>query len=127
MKNLILSIFFINILSAVLPQDTGQRLYAVRVITFSKVYEIYFTKIQCGYYRYSVNLGSDNLFMTYEGKDFYEQSRFDENFTIISSYLPMNIWTDDKGQLWILKKRFSPVIEKDRILKKYEYGYGENY
>ena len=126
MKKFILSIFFINILFTSFSENRMERLFAIKFISFNRSYEIYFTYASCGYYKYQRKIAGKNVFLTYEARDFYDQSLFDENFTFISNFLPVNIWTYESGELVLFKKQFSPVIEKNRILKKYMYGFGRN-
>lgn len=104
----------------------SERLYYFKVVSFSRVYDIYCTKASIGYYKYEIIVGDSKLYITYETKDFYKQCSFDENEFIDVNITPSNMWTNNKGESLNMKKRFGPVIEKDRIKKKYPYGYGEN-
>jgi len=128
MKNKILSIVFIifcciNFFSL---DSNVERIFCIKFISFNVIYEIYFTKNPIGYYKYKVVIEGNPLYFTYESKDFWEKSQFDENFTILQKNLPTNIYVNSKGECMRFKKKFSPVIEKNRIRKKYPYGYGKN-
>jgi hypothetical protein len=129
MKKFTILFLFVNILLSSFAdnsEDGMQRLYTIRVISFNAIYDVYFTKKSCGYYKYEIDIPGSKVFATYEGRDFYNQCRFDENFTVISESIPSNIWSYENGELVLLKKRYSPVIEKDRVLKKYRLGFGRN-
>lgn len=128
MKNKILSILFIFFyFSNLFSNDTKvERLYFVKFISFNVIYEIYGTKNPVGYYKYMVFIDDVPFYFTYEGKNFWEKSRFDENFTLLEKFIPMNIYVNSKGEIMRFKKKFSPVIEKNRIKKRYPYGYGRN-
>lgn len=128
MKNIILSIFFViffyfNIFSI---DKSVERLFCIKFLSFNKIYEIYFSKNPCGYYKYKYNLDGIDIYFTYEGKDFFQKSMFDENFTVIEKFLPTNMYTNGKGEVMRFKKKFSPVIDKNRKRKDYPYGYGRN-
>ncbi|HOJ63870.1 MAG TPA: hypothetical protein PLE45_05565 [Spirochaetota bacterium] len=129
MKNIILSIVFIiflNFYYLFSIDKSVERLFCIKFISFNRVYEIYFSKKPVGYYKYKENLDGVEIYFTYEGKEFWEQSKFDENFTILEKFIPTNMYTNGKGESMRFKKKFSPVIEKNRLRKKYPYGYGRN-
>lgn len=128
MKKRIISIFFFNFLLLFFAEENTQyqRLYFFKIISFHTKFEVYCTKEPLGYYKYSQNVNEDTVYLTYEGNKFYEQCKFDENLTVFEPLYPLNIWTNRAGKLIRLKKRFGPVIEKNRKKKNYPYGYGQN-
>jgi hypothetical protein len=127
MKKSVLSIIFISVFFLCFS-ETGQseRLYSFRIISFGRIYEIFCTKKPAGYYKYEIEENKNTIYLTYEGKDFYKQCLFDENYKVISDFLPINIWTNNRGELMKFRKKFGPVIEKDRNRKESGYGYDEN-
>ncbi|HPO49022.1 MAG TPA: hypothetical protein PLO89_01735 [Spirochaetota bacterium] len=130
MKKILLSIyflvFFINIFNSLDNEVSSERLYCFKIFSFGRRYEIYFTKIKKGYYRYEINFNDKSFFLTYEGKEFYNQCLFDENNKIDENFYPMNLWTNDRGEVLKFEKRYSPVIDKNRKMKNYPYGFGKN-
>jgi len=128
MKKTLLSIFFINIFFIIFSNTTtvSERLYCFKIFSHHTPYEIYFTKNPMGYYKYEIELDNMKLYLTYEGIDFYNKSFFDEK-PIIGEIFPMNIWTNNRGEMLRFKKKFGPVIEKNRVRKNWDYGYGPNY
>ncbi|OHD16246.1 MAG: hypothetical protein A2086_10970 [Spirochaetes bacterium GWD1_27_9] len=130
MKKTILSIFFVNIFILFFSQEpTNQveRLYAFKILSFSRLYEIYFCKISVGYYKYPITVNNEKIFINYETKEFYEQCLFDENKMIYPTFYPMNIWVNNKGEALKFVKKYGPVINKNRQRKNYPYGFGKNY
>jgi hypothetical protein len=127
MKKFILSIIFISVFFPGFSETIqSERLYGLRILSFSRIYEIYCTKKPVGYYKYEIEENKNIVYLTYEGLDFYKQCLFDENYKVISDFLPLNIWTNTRGELMRFKKKFGPVIEKDRPRKDSGYGYDEN-
>jgi hypothetical protein len=104
----------------------SERIYYFKVISFNCDYDIYCTKVQIGYYKYEVSIDDTTIYLTYEGKDFYTQCSFDENEFIDNNVIATNMWANNRGETLNMKKRYGPVIEKDRIRKNYPYGFGKN-
>ena len=104
-----------------------QRIYCNRIISFHRVYDIYFTQQRCGYYKYPKEIGGQQCYLTYEGADFYEKCTYDSDMYLVSQNIPMNIYTNSQGEVMRFKKKFGPVIDKNRKRKNYPYGYGQNY
>ena len=66
------------------------RLYIFGMISFYVKYEIYCSTEAVGYFKYPALVNDEEYFFTYEGKQFYEQSLFDENFiSIACRFLPI--------------------------------------
>ncbi|MCK4796866.1 MAG: hypothetical protein KAT05_05755 [Spirochaetes bacterium] len=128
MKKTILSIIFFNIFSIIFAEENiiVERIYFFKVIAFHKKHEIFCTKEPAGYYKYPQNIEGNNIYLTYEANKFYNQCKFDESFTIFTLFYPLNMWTNNKGEVFRLKKKYSPVIEKNRKRKNYPYGFGKN-
>lgn len=128
MKKILLSIFFLNFIYLLMPQsgeDTA-RIYIFKVIAFNAKYEIYCTKQPNGYYKYEDLINNTKVYLTYEGKEFYDQCKFDENLTVFSELYASNMWSNNKGEIINFKKRYSPVTDKNRKRKNYPYGFGKN-
>lgn len=89
-------------------------------------YEIYFTKVKIGYYKYEITVNGNKCYLTYEGRDFYNRSLFDENIHIGKEIYPMNLWTNNRGELLKFDKRYAPVIDKNKERKNYPYSFGKN-
>ncbi len=128
MKKTLLSIFFIHIFITLCSNTptVSERLYCFKIFSHHVPYEIYCTKTAMGYYKYEIELNGMKLYLTYEGKDFYNRSFFDEK-PIVGDMYAMNIWTNNRGELLRFKKKFGPVIDKNRERKNWDYGYGPNY
>lgn len=99
------------------------RLYIFGMISFYVKYEMYCSTEAVGYFTYPANIGNKEYFFTYEGKQFYEQSMFDENFYIYRPPLPANLWTNSRGELMLFRKAFAPVTDTDRKVLHFPYGY----
>ena len=128
MKKIILSIILLNILtySTMQEKKSAQRIYYFKIIAFHKIYDIYCTKNPIGYYKYPQKVNNNTIYVIYETNDFYNQSKFDENFTIADFFYPTTLWALNNGSITKLKKRYGPVIDKNRKRKKYPYGFGKN-
>jgi len=79
-----------------------------------------------GYYKYPQLIKNKTVYLTYEGNEFYEQCKFDENLTIFEEFYASNMWSNSKGDMLLMKKRYAPVIDKNRKRKNYPYGFGKN-
>ncbi|HOV15427.1 MAG TPA: hypothetical protein PK771_14160, partial [Spirochaetota bacterium] len=75
---------------------------------------------------YDITINKENYFLTYEGKEFFNQCLFDESHTIQEGIYPMNLWTNNQGELLKFGKRYSPVIDKNKERKNYPYSFGKN-
>lgn len=117
-------ISFFNIYSE--EANTSERIYMFKVLSFNKKIEVYCTKRPMGYYKYPQKVNTEIVYLTYETNEFYNQCTWDENFTVFNQFYPMTIWTNSKGEVLRLKKRYGPVIQKDREKKHYPYGFGKN-
>jgi hypothetical protein len=128
MKKIILSIFLLNILFTLIPQENiiAERIYYFKIIAFHKIYDIYCTKNPMGYYKYPQKINDSTIYVTYETSDFYNQSKFDEKFTVADFFYPTTLWALSNGSVTKLKKRYGPVIDKNRKRKNYPYGFGKN-
>ena len=130
MKYIITTILYISIIPLIFSDNNknvdSQRLYCVKIISFHRIYELYFTQTPIGYYKYFAELDKNKIFLTFEGSDFLQKCKFDENFSVISNFIPMNIYTNTRGKMFRIKKKFNPIIEENRKIKKYPYGYGKN-
>ena len=132
MKKTLMSIFFVNIFfiifsnTSTVSELVSERVYCFRIFSHYTPYEIYCTKNPMGYYKYEIEVNSVKLYLTYEGIDFYNKSFFDEK-PIIGEIYVMNVWTNNRGEMLRLKRKFGPVIEKNRERKNWDYGYGPNY
>ncbi len=128
MKKILLSIIIIHILfySAAQENIKAERVYYFKIITFNRVYDIYCTKSPMGYYKYEQKIKDTIIYITYETNKFYNQSTFDENFTVSDFYYPTTIWALSNGSVTRLKKRYGPVIDKNRKRKNYPFGFGKN-
>jgi len=129
LKKIIMSIIFSFVLSlAIFPNDNSysERLYCFKVLSFNKIYEVYCSKKQIGYYKYSEKIASQEVFLTYEGIDFFKKCKFDENIQIYPELLPVNIWTNNRGEQMKFKKKFGPVIEKNKNRSNSNYGFDKN-
>ena len=120
------AIFFLINLNSLENATYSERLYCFKIYSFGRNYEIYFTKVKIGYYRYEIPINSDKYFLTYEGKEFYNQCLFDENNQIQKDIYPINIWTNNHGELLKFEKRYNPVIDKNKNRKNYPYSFGKN-
>jgi hypothetical protein len=107
-------------------ENRQSRLYIVKFIAFNTGYELYCAYEECGYYKYPVKIEDKTVYLTYEGRDFFNRSKFDENFTLFKEFYPSTVWTNNNGTLFNLKKKYSPVIEKNRERKEFPYGFGKN-
>lgn len=96
------------------------------MISFYVKYEMYCSTEAIGYFKYPANVGGKEYFFTYEGKLFYEQSMFDENFYIYRLPLPANLWTNNHGELMLFRKAFAPVTDNDRKALHFPYGYARD-
>lgn len=127
MKKSVLSIFFILVNFLTFSLDTVvERVFIVKVIAFHKKYEVYCTLSSVGYYKYPQEINGKTVYLTYEGEEFFTQCKFDENFTILDGIYPCNMWTNSKGEMLLMKKRYGPVIDKNKERKNYPYGFGKN-
>ncbi len=131
-KKILLSILFI--LFSLLPlfqQDNesvyDERIYVAKFIAFYVKWEVYFTKSPAGYYRYEGEFNGESVYFTYEGLDFYNKSLFDEDFYIYQFPVPSLMWTNNRGEVYRLKKRFAPVTTEDREGVGFKYGYARDY
>ncbi|OQB69654.1 MAG: hypothetical protein BWX91_00415 [Spirochaetes bacterium ADurb.Bin133] len=130
MKKLLMStIFYVFFMTNAVYCDINsysERLYAFFVLSFHRKYEIYCSKKPIGYYKYKEVVNGCELYLTYEGRDFLKKCKFDENYTVSSDIYPLNIYANNKGEVARFRKKFGPVIEKNRERKRYPHGYGEN-
>ena len=128
MKKIILSMVFLNLFFIISDEKniSTSRIYIFKVIAFHKKYEIFCAKEPAGYYKYPQKINNVIIYLTYEGTQFYNQCKFDENLTLFNCFYTSNIWTNNRGEVFRLKKRYSPVIEKNRKRKNYPYGFGKN-
>jgi len=127
MKRLVLSIFLLNLFFIFADEDiTYERLYFIKIIAFHRKFEIYCTKNPLGYYKYPQIINNEKVYLTYEGNNFFNQCKFDENLAIFDIFYPLAVWTNSKGEMLWLKKKYGPVIDKNREIKNYPYGFGKN-
>lgn len=126
MKYILLSIIFILILFPSYSEETASRIYMFKMISFYQEYEVFCTKEPLGYYKYPQEVNNTTVYLTYECNTFFEQSKFDENLTIFDLFYPMNLWASIDGGVFRLKKRYSPVIEKNQERKNFHHGFGKN-
>lgn len=128
MKRIILStlLLFLSIFFSYSKQAYSERVYIIKIIAFNCKYELYCTLSSIGYYKYEENINGKTVYLTYEGKEFFSQCKFDENLTILEGIYPCNMWANNKGEMLLMKKRYAPVIEKNRKRKDYPYGFGKN-
>mgnify|MGYP001202639021 CR=1 FL=1 len=135
MKRNVLSIYFsLFLIISIYPLEDdftsintySERIYSFNLYAFGRKYEVYFTKNQIGYYKYDISIDNQKFYLTYEGKQFYNQCTFDENIHIEKEIYPMNIWTNNRGELLKLGKRYAPVIDKNKERKNYPYSFGKN-
>lgn len=103
------------------------RLYIFGMISFYVKYEMYCSTEAVGYFKYPALVNGEEYFFTYEGKQFYEQSLFDENFYIYRLPLPANLWTNSRGELMLFRKAFAPVTDADRKALNFPYGYARDF
>lgn len=103
------------------------QLYFFRYIAFHKKYDLYCTTTPCGYYKYEVKFGEATIYLTYEGREFYRQSLFDENIWHYSKLYPLSIWTNSRGELFRLKNGYGPVIDRDKKGTGHDYGYARDH
>lgn len=103
------------------------RLYIFGMISFYVKYEMYCSTEAVGYFKYPANVAGKEYFFTYEGKQFYDQSMFDENFYIYRLPLPANLWTNKRGELLLFRKAFAPVTDADRKALNFPYGYARDF
>jgi hypothetical protein len=97
-----------------------------KVIAFYQVIEFYCTKNSMGGYKYPQQISNTTVYLTYEANSFFKQSKFDEYFTLFESLYPANIWVNSRGEALNFKKRYSPVIDKNKKRKNYPFGFGKN-
>lgn len=103
------------------------RLYIFGMISFYVKYEMYCSTEAVGYFKYPADVGGKEYFFTYEGKQFYDRSMFDENFYIYRFPLPANLWTNNRGELMLFRKAFAPVTDADRKALNFPYGYARDF
>lgn len=122
-----MSMIFLGIILNTYAQEIQvERVYIFKIISFHKKYEVFCTKKPNGYYKYQQVVNDNTVFLTFEGNEFYEQCKFDENFTVFNDLYASNMWSNSKGDMLMMKKRYAPVIEKNRKRKKYPFGFGKN-
>lgn len=129
MKKFVKGVFLIILVVIFISADKksySERLYVFKLSAFNRVYDIYCSKTPIGYYKYPIKVDGVDIYITYETNTFYNQCKFDENFKIYPDLYPSNLWANNKGEAMRLKKRYSPVIEKDRERKHYPHGFGKN-
>lgn len=105
---------------------TAERIYIFKVMAFNQEIEFYCAKKQIGYYKYPQAVQNTIVYLTYEGNIYFIQCKFDENFVIFNSLYPANIWANSKGEVLNFKKKYEPVINKNKKSKNYPYGFGKN-
>jgi hypothetical protein len=103
-----------------------ERIYMVKLLAFHDKFEVYCTLNQSGYYRYREDVLGREVYVTYETRNFIRQSRFDENMRFFEPFHPMTMWSLASGEVTRLKRRYGPVIDKNRERKGYPYGFGKN-
>jgi len=122
-----MSMIFLNlIINSFSLESQAERVYIFKIISFNKKYEVFCTKTANGYYKYPQNINNQKVYLTYEGNEFFEQCKFDENLTVFNELYASNMWSNNRGDMLMMKKRYSPVIEKNRKRKNYPYGFGKN-
>lgn len=122
-------VFFINLIILFINADKkaySERLYVFRLSAFNRTYDIYCSKTPIGYYKYPIRFNGIDIYITYETNIFYNQCKFDENLKIDPELYPSNLWANNKGEVMRFKKRYAPVIEKNRQRKHYPNGFGKN-
>lgn len=113
--------------SANYEKNKVTRLYIFGMISFYVKYEMYCSTEAVGYFKYPADVGGKEYFFTYEGKQFYDRSMFDENFYIYRLPLPANLWTNNRGELMLFRKAFAPVTDADRKALNFPYGYARDF
>lgn len=113
--------------SANYEKNKVTRLYIFGMISFYVKYEMYCSTEAVGYFKYPADVGGKEYFFTYEGKQFYDRSMFDENFYIYRLPLPANLWTNNRGELMLFRKAFAPVTDTDRKALNFPYGYARDF
>lgn len=127
MKKLVLSIFFINLLYFAYTNDVVyERIYIFKIVAFNSRYEIFCTPTPNGYYKYPKKIHDTTVYLTYETEIFYNQCLFDENIIVFNDFYPSNMWSNSRGEVLRMKKRYGPVIDKNKERKNYPYSFGKN-
>lgn len=122
-----MSMIFLNIiLNSTSQENQVERVYIFKIISFNKKYEMFCTKNVNGYYKYPQVINDKTIYLTYEGNEFFEQCKFDENLTVFNDLFASNMWSNNRGDMLMMKKKYSPVIEKNRKRKNYPFGFGKN-
>ena len=128
--SMIITAFF---LTGLFPATTGSReltvsrIYSFRVIAFHKKYELFCTLEPRGYYKYPAYVQEKKIYLTYEGEEFFKQCLFDESIYYYPGLYALALWTNNKGQMFRMKKAYGPVIDNDKEATGTDYGYAEDY
>jgi hypothetical protein len=104
----------------------SERIYIFKAVAFNQEIEFYCTRKSIGYYKYPQLINDVTLYLTYEGNIFFKQSKFDENMVIYDTVYPANMWANTKGDVLNFRKKYAPVIDKNRKRKNYPFGFGKN-
>lgn len=103
-----------------------KRVYLFRMISFYVKYEVYCTKEVSGYFKYPETVAGSEYYFTYEGVTFYRQSLFDPDCYIYTLPTPSLLYSNSRGELLLLRKRFAPVTDNDKKALNFPYGYARN-
>lgn len=125
--SIVITFFILNLFSQDNNQGGLEQIYSFRIIAFHKKYDFYCTMNPKGYYRFPAAYGEATIYLTYETREFYNQCFFDENITLLSRFYPTTMWTNRAGEVYRLKKRYAPVIERDREGTGHKYGIAEDF
>ncbi len=81
------------------------RLYSFRIIAFHVIYDVFCAMNSEGYFKYPYMLDDIEVFVTYETEIFLRKSEWDENFTVVNTPIPMNMWTTSTGETYRMIRR----------------------
>ena len=128
MKKILLIINLVSFLLVAYAQNDSEvsRIYYFKIIAFYEKYDIFCTKDIIGYYKYAQKINNITVYLTYEANIFFNKCKYDENLTIFDVFYPSSMWANNRGEILRFKKRYAPVIEKNRRRKNYPYGFGRN-
>lgn len=120
---LLILIIFVNSVNT----DEVSRVLIFRMISFNAKFEVYCTEYKTGYFRYSEYVGDKEYYFTYEAVKFFRQSKFDPDYFIYAGPAASNLWTNQRGEMMLFRKRFAPVTDRDRAALNFPYGYARDY
>lgn len=121
---LLLSIFSLNTTNFPVQEVTKLKMFSF--VSFYAKYEMYCSSTPTGYFKYPSKVAEKTYYFTYEGKEFFRQSQFDENFFIYNFPTTAHIYSNNRGELLRLKKGYAPVSKTDRKALNSPYGYSHS-